>query len=348
MALRVKGELLKEFTAEVFEKVGLPSADAETEAEVLVWANLRGTDSHGVLRIPSYVSLVERGVANPTPDIKVVRDTPAMTLLDADGAFGPVVTTQAVERAIAKARQVGIGWVLIRGTMHQGAIGYYSLKVAEQGMVGMISVSHGPCMAPFGAKVRGLHNSPISLAVPAGRHRPLVIDMATSVAAFGKISFARDKGIEIPEGWAIDEEGRPTTDPNQARAVLPVGGPKGSGLAMVLECVSSLMAGNALAAPRLSGSSSSRFGGNSFVTAIDIGTFTDLDSYKAEVDELVDAIKGLPRADGFDEILVPGEPEGRVYDERIQQGIPLPDGTVSNLLETVEKLGISAPDWLRA
>ena len=347
MALCVDWKSLKEFTMEVFKEVGLPPTDAETEAEVLVWANLRGTDSHGVLRIPWYVSLVEKGVANPTPDIQVVRDTPAMTLLDADRAFGPVVTTQAVERAIAKARQVGIGWILIRGTMHQGAIGYYSLKIAEQGMVGIISVSHGPCMAPYGSKVRGLHNSPISLAVPAGRHRPLVIDMATSVAAFGKISFARDKGIEIPEGWAIDEEGHPTTDPNQARAVLPVGGPKGSGLAMVLECVSSLMVGNALVAPRLNGSSSSRFGGNSFVAAIDIGTFTDVETYRNEVDELVDAIKGLPKADGFEEILVPGEPEGRIYDERVQQGIPLPDGTVRNLLETAEKLGIPVPEWLR-
>jgi ureidoglycolate dehydrogenase (NAD+) len=339
---------LKAFTEKVFAEAGMPPEDAAVEAEVLVWANLRGVDSHGVLRIPSYLRSIEGGGMNPTPDIKVTQDTPAMALIDADWAFGPVVTTRAMELAMSKAREVGIGWVLIRNATHQGAMGYYTTMAVEQGMIGLATVSNLPNMAPYGARVRGLHNSPLSIGAPAGRHEPLILDMATSVAAHGKISLAIDKGIDIPEGWALDKDGKITTSPDAVATLLPFGGYKGSDLAMMLECMTGLMVGNPMIAPKLADTPLHPASQNSFVAAMDIGTFTELDKYKADVDALIDAIKSLPKAAGIDEILVPGEPEARVRERRLREGIPLPDGTVRNLRLAADQLGLVPPTWLQA
>jgi LDH2 family malate/lactate/ureidoglycolate dehydrogenase len=343
----VDSRSLQAFATQVFVKAGLPPEDAATEAQVLVWANLRGVDSHGVLRIPAYVSSIERGGMNPTPNVQVAVDTPAMSLIDADWAFGPVVTTFAMQRAIAKAREVGIGWVLIRNTTHQGAMAYYPLMAAEEGMAGLAAVCNPPNMAPYGARVPGVHNSPLAIAVPGGQHRPLVLDMATSVAAGGKVALAIDKGIAIPEGWALDKGGHPTTDPRSVGALLPFGGYKGSGLAMMLECLTSVFVGNPLLTRALSGQPIHPATQNSFVAAIDIAPFTDLEGYQQDIDRLVERIKALPKADGVDEILVPGELEDRVYRERMRDGIPLPDGTTHNLKEVAAKLDIPAPDWLQ-
>jgi len=177
--VRVDWKSLQEFTKAVFVEIGMPPEGAAIEAEVLVWANLRGIDSHGVLRIPSYLASVEAGGMNPTPDIRIEKETPATLLIEGDHAFGPVVTTFAMERVMQKARAVGIGWALIRNTTHQGAMGYYSLMAARAGMAGIAIVCNPPNMAPYGAKRAGVHNSPITIAVPGKRRRPLVLDMAT-------------------------------------------------------------------------------------------------------------------------------------------------------------------------
>ncbi len=346
MTIHVDRHALQDFAKDIFIAAGLPPADAAVEAEVLVWANLRGVDSHGVLRIPSYLDAIKKGNMNPVPDIQVVQETAALALIDADYAFGPVVTTMAMARAIAKAREVGIGFVLIRNTSHQGAMGYYTTVAVQEGMVGLATVSNLPNMAPYGARVRGLHNSPISIGVPAQRHESLILDMATSVAAHGKISVAIDKGIDIPVGWALDEEGRATTSPTAVATLLPFGGYKGSDLAMMMEAMTGVMAGNPAIAPKLAGDPAQARSQNGFVAAIDIATFTDLEGYKADIDALIDAIKGLPKAEGIDEILVPGEPEIRVRKERLRGGIPLPDGTVANLQSAAEQLSIPTPAWL--
>jgi len=342
--VRVDWRSLREFTKELFERVGLPSQDAETEAEVLVWANLRGVDSHGVLRIPWYVQNVDRGQMNPRPKIQIERETPATLLIEADRAFGPVVTVFAMERVMKKAQEVGIGWALIRNTTHQGAMGYYSLMAAKQDMAGIALVCSPPNMAPYGARAEGVHNSPIAIAVPAKHHPPLILDMATSVAAGGKINLAIDKGTSIPEGWALDIDGKPTTNPNLAKVLLPSGGYKGSDLALMFECLSSLMVGNPLLEPALFDKNYVRGHiQNSVVAAIDIGAFTDVESYKERVDNLIDGLKALPKADGFDEILVPGEPEDRVGEDRLRNGIPLPQGTIRNLREVAGRFGVELP-----
>jgi ureidoglycolate dehydrogenase (NAD+) len=243
-----------------------------------------------------------------------------------------------------KAKEVGIGWGLIRNTTHQGAMGYYPLMAAKEDMAGIAIVCSPPNMAPFGARAAGLHNSPIAIAVPARKRRPLILDMATSVAAGGKLLLAVDKGVPIPEGWALDTDGNPTTDPSVARILVPFGGPKGSGLALMFECLSSLMVGNPLLQPMLVGPERvRRHRQNSVIAAIDIGTFTDVEDYKERIDDLIGGLKALPKAEGFDEILVPGEPEDNVYDDRVRRGIPLPPGTLRNLQSAAERFDLVLP-----
>jgi LDH2 family malate/lactate/ureidoglycolate dehydrogenase len=293
------------------------------------------------------VDLLAKGDMNARPNIRVERETAATALIDGDRALGPVVTTVAMRRAIDKARTAGIGWAVIRNTTHQGAMAYYALMAAEAGMAGIAIVCSPPNMAPFGARVAGLHNSPISIAVPAGRHRPLCLDMATSVAAGGKLSLARDKGIPLPPGWALDETGAPTTDANRAKILLPFGGYKGSGLAMMFETLTSLMVGNPLVGPFLSGEAGAdRHRQNSVVAAVDIGAFTDLAAYRAEVDRLIDGIRALPREKGASEVLVPGEPEDRTTAERRQHGVPLPPGTIENLRGVAARFRVPLPRGL--
>jgi len=343
----VNSKALWQFVKDVFVEVGLSPKDAEIEADVLVWANLRGVDSHGVQRIPGYVRAAREGYYRVDAQVQVVEETSAMALVEADRAFGPVVTVPAMERAMAKARQVGIGWILIRNTTHQGAMGYYALMAARCDMAGLAFVCNPPNMAPTGARAAGVHNSPIAIAVPGKEHASLILDMATSVAARGRVDVALDKGISIPKGWALDKDGNPTTDPREAAIMCPAGGYKGYGLALMFECLSSLMVGNPLLAPRLLGREGAPRGAqNSVVAAIDIGRWTDVDQYKRNIDETAIGIKGLPKAEGVDEIFLPGEPEDRVYQERIENGIPLPAGTVNRLREVAEDLGVAMPPAL--
>ncbi len=344
----VHWEALQSFTKAIFSRMGLPEEDAETEAEVLVWANLRGVDSHGVQRIPLYVSSIEAGYYNPRPNIQVQKETPAVLFVEADHAMGPVVTVFTMERVIAKAREVGVGWGLIRNTTHQGAMAYYALMAAKQGMAGLAFVCNPPNTAPTGARVAGIHNSPIAIAVPGNRHNPIVLDMATSVVAQGKMQVYIDKGLPIPEGWALDSEGKPTTDPNQAAIMLPAGGYKGYGLALLFECLSSIMAGNPLLSPTLLDLENKPPRGtqNSVVVAVNIGLFTDVAGYKDNIDELAEGIKGLARQPGVEEILIPGEPEDRVHAQRQAEGIPLPEGTFARLQEVAAKLGVEMPATL--
>lgn len=363
--IRVASKPLKEFAEAVFIKVGMSTEDARVVAEALIWANLRGVDSHGVLRIPWYLENIDNGVMNPKARIRVENETAATLLVEADHALGPPVTVFAVGQAVQKAKQIGIGWVLIRNHTHQGALGYYSQMIADQGMAGIVFVCSPPNMAPYGARVAGVANNPIAIAVPAKHHRPLNLDMATSVVAGGKLFLAIDKGISIPVGWALDKNGNPTTDPRQSAALLPVGGHKGSGLALMLECLGSVMVGRPLLEPVLlskevepppQNTRTAVIGvrpqhvrrnlQNSTVVAVNIDTFTDVESYEEHIDNLIDGLKALPKAEGFSEIFVPGEPEWRTHDERLRTGIPLPAQTYQNLEKVADRFALKLPEGL--
>lgn len=354
---------LQEFATRIFMKLGMPQDDAETEARVLIWANLRGLDSHGIMKVALYTRNVDTGLMKPKPEIRVEKETPATLLIEADRAFGPVVTVFAMDRVIAKASQVGIGWALIRNTTHQGAMGYYPLIAAERGMAGLAFVCSPPNAAAYGSRAAGVAANPIAMSVPGKRHRPLILDMAQTVQAGGKISLAIDKGTRIPEGWALDDDGNPTTDPLKATVLLPFGGPKGSGLSLMLETLSSVMAGNPLLEPAIperdeppaetntTGPSigiPSRFNRrpvvqNSVVAAVNISAFSDVEAYREHIDRFIDGIKSLPKAEGFEEIAVPGELEWRVYDERMRNGIPIHEGTLQNLRSIARRFDVPVP-----
>jgi LDH2 family malate/lactate/ureidoglycolate dehydrogenase len=337
-------QLLKEFTKQVYLKMGLSSDDAEIGADSIVWANLRGVDSHGVLRLQWFVQMADDGQLNPRPNIKVLKETPAILLIDGDRALGAVGATFAMKRAMEKAKEVGIGWALLTNSATPLAIGYYTEMAVKADMIGIGATFSRPNMAPYGAKAPGVHNGPLSIAVPAKNHRPVMLDMATSVVARGKIDFAIDKGTSIPQGWALDGDGKSTTDPNQAVIMLPFGGYKAADMAFMFECLTGIMAGDPLVGPALLNKGNDpRHRQNTIMAAIDIATFTDVESYKTQVDDFITGVKTLPKAEGFDQIYVAGEPEDEIHSNRAQNGIPLLEGTVRNLQNIAQKYGIELP-----
>jgi ureidoglycolate dehydrogenase (NAD+) len=346
-SIRVDANALRDFTRDVLMRADMPADDAETVADILVWANLRGVDGHGVLRLPRYLYLIGIGLMNPRPEIREIRETPASVVIEADRALGPIAFGRAMARAIEKARAAGIGLGLVRNSTHAGAVGYYALQAVRADMVGIVTSTSLPNMAYHGARAAGVATSPIAIAVPGGEHAPLSLDMATAVASFGKLAQARHAGTSIPEDWALTADGAPTTDPNRAAIPMPLGGPKGAGLALMFECIASLLVGNPLVEAELTGAEGERrHNQNGMLIAIDIAQFIDVAAYGASLDRMVELIKALPKSPGTDEILVPGERGDRVLEERSRDGIPLAPGTWRALEETADRLGVDMPGTL--
>jgi LDH2 family malate/lactate/ureidoglycolate dehydrogenase len=338
----VRADELRSFTTDVFTRAGLSDADARVVADVLVWANLRGVDSHGVLRIPRYVDWIRSGEVNPTPRLAVATETAAVVVLEADRAAGPIAMTAAMTHAVRKARDSGVGLVLVRGTTHTAALGYYTQAAAREGMAAIAMAASTPLMAYHGARAAGVSTTPISIAVPTGGDEPLLLDMSTSVVAMGKLLQASKTGEPLPEGAALDAEGKPTTDPRKAAVPLPMGGPKGSGLALMIECLTSLVLSNPIVAEVLEDTAEGRrHRQNALALAIDVARFGDPRTLRREINRLVHALKGLPRAAGFDEILMPGERGDRTLAQRTRDGIPLPPAVVKELGAVAESLGMT-------
>ena len=340
---RVRAADLESFVTAIFAAAGTSAEDAATIAEVLVWANLRGIDSHGVLRVPGYVGRIESGEFNPRPDFAVLVDLPAATVIDADRAFGPVGMSRGMDIAVAKAREAGIGVCVVRRVTHMAAIGWFALRAARQDMIGLVFGSSKPNMAYHGARARGVATSPIAIAVPGMDREPILLDMATSTGSMGRIMLARDNGTALEPGVALTEDGEPTTDASAARFLTPLGGAKGAGLSLMFECLTGVLAGNPLIAAALGPEGDWRHSQNGFALAIDIAAFTEPERYRRDIDALVDALKALPPARGNDEVRVPGERGGRVMAERMETGVPLPAGTWRRLAEVAAGLGVAMP-----
>jgi LDH2 family malate/lactate/ureidoglycolate dehydrogenase len=341
-AVTVTAPALTRLSTDIFSRAGLPKGDAAVVAEVLVWANLRGVDTHGVTRVPRYVDLIENGDMNPRPALRIRTETPASVLIEADRAAGPVAMTRAVAEAMRKAHDAGVGLALVRATTHTAALGYYTQAIARQGMVGIALAGSWPNVVYQGARAAGVSTSPISIAVPAGE--PVVLDMATSLVSMGKLNQAKKAGKPIPEGWALDGQGNPTTDPGAAQTPLPMAGAKGSGLSFMVECLASLITSNPLLAESLEGTpEGKRHRQNGFVMAIDIAQFGDPEIFGREVDRLVKALKALPRAVDAEEIRMPGERGGRTFEQRTREGIPLPRAVHDELQALAARLGVAIP-----
>jgi ureidoglycolate dehydrogenase (NAD+) len=338
----VAADTLRRFTTGVFAAAGMPEADAARVADALVWANLRGVDSHGVSRVAGYVEWIRRGDINAKPQLTVATETAAVVVLDADRAAGPVAMTSAMEHAVRKARDAGAGLVLVRATTHTAALGYYTLIAAREGMAGLAFAASTPLMAYHGGRAPAVSTTPISIALPGGEGEPLLLDMSTSLIAMGKLNQARRTGEPLPEGAALDADGRPTTDARRAVTPLPMGGPKGSGLAVMIECLTSLVLGNPIAADVLEGTErGQRHRQNCLALALDVARFGDAAAFQREARRLVRVLKALPRAAGIDEILMPGERGGRTFARRTREGIPLPPVVAGELAKVADHLGVT-------
>ncbi len=340
---RVAALALERLAAALFVRAGMPESDAQLVADVLVWANLRGVDTHGVLRIPGYLNRVATGEFNPRPEMTVATDLPAAAVLDADRAFGPVGMTRAMDLAIEKARGAGVATVFVRRITHMAAIGRYALRAATADMLGVVIGTSRPNMAYHGARRAGVATSPIAIAVPGMDRPPVMLDMATAIAPMGRIMLARDSGRPLEPGWALDREGAPTTDPFDAVLPMPLGGPKGAGLSLLFECLTGLLVANPLIAPAIGPRRETAHSQNGLALAIDIASFIEPARYKTELDALIATLKALPRAADHDEILVPGERGDRVLAERRERGVPLPDGTWRRLAAEADRLGVAMP-----
>jgi LDH2 family malate/lactate/ureidoglycolate dehydrogenase len=342
MTSTVSRHELTRFIDDVFRAVGMSAAHASIMADALVWANLRGVDSHGVVRLPRYLEMIEQDLMNLRPEPKVSHPVPVSVVIEADRSPGPAILAFAVEQVIERATQYGVAMALVSRMTHSGALGYYTEKGAKAGLA-CIALNAGVLAAmPYhGARGAVLGTNPISIAVPGG-DAPLLFDMATSAISMGKVMAARRSGVPLEPGSAADQDGVPTTDAKAAAMVLPLGGPKGSGLAVMIESLASLLGGHPLIADALLGTGEgSKHRQNALLIAIDIGKFVDVDGFRGEVQRLIEALKALPLAPGGDEILMPGERGYRTMKQRSEQGIPLPPALVAELAAISARLQLS-------
>ncbi len=324
---------------------GVPAADAATVAQCLVSADLRGVDTHGLCRLPGYLDRLRRGLINPRPALEPRRVTPVAAALDGQGGFGFVVGTRAMQEAIAIAREYGIGAVSVRRSTHFGMAASYVLQALEASLISLVFSNASPAMPPWGARSALLGTNPFAAGAPAGKHPPFLLDMSPAVAARGKIRRAERRGETIPLGYALDAQGRPTTDPKAALGgvVLPIGGHKGSGLAMLMDIFGGVISG-------------ANYGGDvgdqykvydrpqdvgHFFLAMRPDLFLPEAEYRDRMDTLIERVRGCPRAQGVDEVLVAGEPELRHEIERRRCGIPYAASEVAALQEQAARAGVA-------
>ena len=339
-------EALRALTASIFEAHDVPRPDAERVAECLVNADLRGVSSHGVARIPIYTDRLRRGLVNPRPNLVVERSMTVGARVDADNALGFVSGTRAMGEAVTIAREHGVGIVFVRRSTHYGMAASYLMQAVEAGLAAYAFTNASPAMPVWGGREPLLGTSPFAFAAPCG-DTPVVLDMALSVVARGKVRRAAAKGEAIPLGWALDADGNPTTDAQKGYdgVVLPMGGAKGSGLSLMMEIVAGVMSGSAFG-----GAVGNQY--KDFENPQDVGhcfmalrpdLFMPAEEYEARMGELRERCKTAPRASGVEEILLPGEPEARRHAERLRTGIPVEAADVDMLAGEAERAGVAMP-----
>lgn len=337
----MNSQRLRILARNLFVRAGMADEQASLVADVLVWADLRGMASHGVMRVPRYVELIRKGDMNARPRMRLAGETAATALLDADRAAGPVAMTRGAELAMEKARDAGIGLAVVRSTTHTAALGYYTQRGARAGMAMIAVAASGPNMAYHGARAAGVSTAPLSIAVP-GEDEPLALDMGSGVVSLGKLMQARRTGEPLAAGLALDAEGAPTSDARKAAIPLPLGGAKGSGLALMIECLASLLSGNPILAEALEGTSAGRrHTQNGLVIAIDVARFVPLDQFRNEAKRLIRALKKLPAQPGA-EILMPGERGSRNAAQRRDELVISPQ-ILEELHALAQSLGVEVP-----
>lgn len=338
-------EALRAFASGCLQAVGIPPADATVAADNLIDAHLRGVDSHGVTRlIEIYVQRIEVGMINPRPSMHMVEESAGTALLNADNALGAVAGVRAAGASIEKARGAGVGWVGVRNSNHFGACAYYTNRIAAHGMVGFAFSNAPATMAPWGGIEPYLGTNPLGFSIPTRSGNPISVDMATSVAARGYILLAAAKGEAVPTGWAIDREGQPTTDAEEALAgtVLPMAGHKGYALALMVELLSGMLTGAAFGRHigRLYEDFDRPQNVGHLIGAIDIQRFMPLEHFYDRVDQMIREIRSIKRREDVSEILIPGDIEAATVERRKREGIPVAEPIHSQLLALGQRLGV--------
>jgi uncharacterized oxidoreductase len=331
---------------DIFQAIRVPPDGAAWIAQLLVRANLRGHDSHGVIRVPQYIASWRKGDINPSAEPTVVQEGPATALVDGQLGFGQIVARRGMEVALEKAAAVGVATVGVFNSNHIGRLADYTEMALARDMLAVLTVNAGGAgqrMAPWGGRAPRLSTNPIAFACPAGNALPISFDIATTVAAEGKVRVKRNRKECLPPGWVLDAEGNPTTDPNALYGspqgtILPAGGHKGYALALMIEILSGIVARGGYSrehpGPLLNGV---------FMIVVDIARFVPPSTFRAEVDDLILYLKTSPTVPGTDRILTPGEPEMITEAERRRSGIFVEDETWRQIEGVARELGVAVP-----
>jgi LDH2 family malate/lactate/ureidoglycolate dehydrogenase len=346
---------LKAFCCQAYMKVGVPADEAEIIAGLLARSDLRGVETHGVTRLPIYILRLQKGYVRKECQLTPLQDKGSTAFLEAHGSMGHIVAYRAMEKAVAKAQEHGLGWVSVKDSGHFGVAGLFPMMALDKDFIGYVVSNSAPMMFPWGGRERIIGNNPMAYAIPADKCPPVVLDFSLGVVSSGKLILARKKGEKIPLGWAVDKEGLPTDDPYEGYegggSLMPVGGHKGYGMALVHEMLTALLTGGKWTSviKSLYEEDESGIQGtcHSFV-AIDPDCFVGRDEFKREMDRYITNIKQSAKARNCAEILIPGEPELRTENERLKIGIPMAPSTTSELVALGKSLGISVSLFERA
>ena len=343
-AARIPGARIVRFASEAFLAAGLPTKDAATCAQLMARADLQGADGHGIFRLPQYIRRIKGGAVNVKPNVRVARDAAGMALVDGDNGMGHVVMSFAAETAIAKAKTAGAAWVGVTRSNHAGPASLYAAMPLEHDMVGLyLAVGNANHMAPWGGLDLLLSTNPVAVAVP-GTDAPIVLDMATSVAAYGKVKTAAQRGETLPEGWMMDQEGKPLTDPARAGEglLVPIGGYKGYGLALVIGLLAGSLNGAALGSETVDFNADDTTPTNTghVIVALSISAFGEVDDFRRRVDKMVREIRRSKRMPGVDRVWLPGEQSRAKHEERSKLGVPVPAALRASLDRLAAELKI--------
>jgi len=348
MTTRVDAPRLIDFATAVYASAGMPEADARLVADTLVQADLWGHQSHGVLRLGWYLDRMRNGVMKSVTQPEFVVDAGAIAVIDGHDGVGHVLTMLATREAIKRAKAHGIGAVAVRNSNHFGTCMYYTRRVAAAGCVAMLTSNGGPAMAPWGGRKQIIGTNPFSVAAPvslAGTRAPFVIDMAATGVARGKIYLARNKQLPIPLGWAINQAGEPTTDPQEAidGIILPMAEHKGYAIAAMVDMLSGVLSGSGfLSAVHSPYKTTEKSNCGHLMIAMDISKFQPLTEFTARMEAFTNEIKAVPLAKGFDEVFYPGEIEDNNDAKFRREGLALPDDTITDLKRIAKETGLAA------
>ncbi len=346
----ISAESLRTFAASLFEKVGVPAREAQVCARSLIGANLRGYDSHGVMRIPFYIAAIRDGRVKPRETLRIVHETAAALVCDGNWGLGQVLSRDLVDRLIIKARMTGVACGTLRQAAHIGRVGEYSEMAAEHGMAAIICANghgSGQRVSPVGGKAGRLGTNPLSIGMPGGKEGPFILDFGTSATAEGKVRVKKIAGQSVPLGWILDADGNPTTDPNKLYdnpqgSILPMGGDqayKGFGLAFMIEMLAGGLSGGQCSHP----GAPPPVGNDVLFLVFDPNLFGGMQHLSSQIDVLESFVRNTPRRDGVDKITLPGDPERQILAQREAQGIPLDDGNWQELTKLAATLEVAVP-----